>query len=195
VIGQKTFVLGITALALGALGPVGCKARDSAADPSRPAVVKAPPVILPSDTAKPDTMASHMERMARLSRELAEPYALIAFGAVNGDRRLLSTIYAPDAVFVLGDSAHRGLASVVDAVIAVGRQTGLADWTRQSRVLTGHSDSTYVDSGFYVMRARRQGGPSRESRGTYVATWRHLGGPTPWVLLRDELKPGGKAKR
>lgn len=189
---------GLVALAAGTLAVAGCKARDSdsaAADPSRPAVVKAPPVVLPSDTAKPDTMPDHIQRMADLSRQLAEPYALIAFGAVNADRRLLTSFYGPEAVFALGDSTYKGMTAVVDALIDMGRRTGLADWSRQSWILTGHPDSIYVDSGAYVMQARRPGGTARESRGTYVATWRHLGGPTPWVLLRDELKPGGRLRR
>ena len=182
----------VGAIALvGVLSTLGCKSRDSAAaDPARPAVVKAPPIILPSDTAKPDTMMNHIQRMADLSRQLAEPYALIAFGAVNADRRLLASFYAPEAVFSLGDSTYRGMTAVVNAVVDMGRRTGLADWNRQSWRLTGHPDSIYVDSGTYVMQARRSGGPARASHGIYVATWRHLGGPTPWVLLRDELKPG-----
>ncbi len=193
---RMAVVRGLVVVALGTLGAGSCTARDSsAADPSRPAVVKAPPLILPSDTAKPDTMADHIQRMAELARQLAEPYALIAFGAVNADRRLLTSFYGPDAVFTLDDSTYRGLTAVVNAIVDMGQRTGLAEWNRQSWRLTGHQDSIYVDSGYYTMQARRPGGRTRESRGTYVATWRHIGGPTPWVLLRDELKPGGKFRQ
>lgn len=186
---RVTISRGLVALALGTLASAGCKARDSAADPSRPAVVKAPPLVLPSDTMKPDTTTSHRDRMQALSRELVQPYALMAAAAVWGDRRMLGSFYAPDGVLKFDDSTFTGRDRVVEALVSRGRLAGLAEWNRQSRVLTGHPDSVYVDSGSYVMVAKRPGAKDRTERGLYVATWRHQGGDNPWILLRDEIKP------
>ncbi len=185
----------------GAAGGCGTRSTDRTdepsrpPDPARPAVVKAPRVVLPSDTAKPDTMADHRQRMSELSRQLLEPYAAITAGIVYRDRRLLTGIYAPLAELTLGDSTYKGISGVADGLVGMGQRSGLTDWQRQSRVLSSHADSIYVDSGYYVMRSARAGGATHEEKGTYVSTWRHLGGPTPWVLLRDEITPGPARKR
>lgn len=179
------------------VGAIGCgKPRDAVRDdPNRPAVVQAPPVVLPSDTAKPDTMMNHRERMSQLSRELLEPYATISAGIVFRDRRLLTGVYAPLAELTLDDSLYKGTTNIADALIAMGQRSGLTDWQRHSRVLSSHVDSIYVDSGYYAMRAARPGGVKREETGSYVSTWRHLGGPTPWVLLKDQIKAAAPAKK
>lgn len=166
-------------------------ARDAGrkTDPNLPAVVQGPKLILASDTAHPDTLRDHRSRMSALSNELGEPYSLIAAAINFGDPRLLATIYSPDAVFAFGDSTYAGVLNVSRALVDMGRRSGLTDFVRMSRSLTGHPDSIYVDSGEYVMHAKRPGGVMRTERGTYAATWRHLGPPSGWVLRRDVLKP------
>ena len=181
--------LGTVAL-LGAVAISACAGKDAASsDPSRPAVVKAPQVILPSDTAKPDTMPEHRARSTALSSELSVQYATLSASMIMGDRRTLTSFYSPQAQLRFHDSTSSGVTAVANRLIDVARRSGLTTWVRQSRVLTGHPDSIYVDSGIYVMQAKRPGGPGRVDRGTYVSEWRHLGGPVPWVLRRDEISP------
>jgi hypothetical protein len=168
---------------------------DAPASADRPAVVQAPPVILPSDTAKPDTTAQHLEKMASLMRELSQPYALISAGIIFGDRRMVTSFYAPQAEVTIADSTYKGVTDVANALVAFGRRSGMTEWNRAPWRLTGKPDSIYIDSGYYVMTAQRPGGPKHQERGTYVATWRHIGGPDPWVLLKDHIVPGtGKAR-
>ncbi len=189
---------------VGSIGMIACAGFIAAcaggespdtSDPNRPAVVKGPPVILPSDTAKPDTMPAYRERMQSLSGELASQYALVGAGMGFRDPALLRAVYAPDAVVVMGDSTFSGIERIAAGLIEMGRRSGMSELNRSTRSFNGKGDSIYVDSGFYIMRAERPGGTAREERGSYVSTWRHLGGPQPWVLRRDELRPSSPATR
>lgn len=189
-------------MALGLAGLVGaCTVRDTAReaerkkDPNMPAVVQGPKIVLPSDTAHPDTMQDHKDRMAVLARQVQEPYALIGAAIGFSDTRLFGSIFAPDAVFIFGDSTYTGVEHITKALIDMGRRSGLTEVNRVSRAFNGEGDSIYVDSGDYLMRAQRPGGAKREEGGTYVSTWRHLGPPAGWVLRRDEIRPFPPAKK
>lgn len=175
---------------------VACSPGTDAAktDPNRPAVVQAPPVVLPSDTAKPDTMPAYRERMEAAQRELATDYAMISATAILQDARTLAGEYAPDAVLKLGGSTYTGQAQVVNALIEFMRRSSVKDLQRRSYSLNA-VDSVYTDSGVYAMLSQRTGGAPVEERGTYVSVWRLRSGTPRWELRRDEIMPAAPAKK
>ncbi|HVZ49639.1 MAG TPA: hypothetical protein VG916_12720 [Gemmatimonadaceae bacterium] len=192
----RAVVIGIGVVMAGAVACGGGAREDTRpADPARPAIVKAPPVVLPSDTAKPDTMEAHRLRMGALTPQILNTYTIVTGGMAFRNPRLLASVYAPNAELVLGDSTYRGSKAIADGLIAMGRRISVSDWGRQSRVLSSLPDSIYVDSGTYVLRGAGPGNSPREEFGNYVARWRHVGGPAPWVLLRDEIKPFPPSKK
>lgn len=163
-------------------------------DPNLPAVVQAPPIILPSDTARPDTMPEYRERMEAAQRELIPQYAVIGAAGVFGDRRMLASIYAPSATLRLGDSTYSGGTPVVTALADFFRRSAITDMVRQSES-TNAVDSVYTDSGSYLMVSKRPGTAESHERGRYVAKWRLLPRDPRWSLLSDELTPDPPAKR
>lgn len=161
----------------------------SQADPNRPAVVKAPALILPSDTMKPDTMTPHRERMELVSRELLGQYGLVAFSLVNADRRLLASIYDTSIVLAIGDSTWRGRLPVISALTQLARSISMKEFSRASHHVESIGD-TYLDSGSYVIVAQRAGAKVAQQSGTYVSRWRlQPNADVRWVLLEDRLSP------
>jgi hypothetical protein len=185
--------IGFVALSVAGMG-CGGKADSAQGDPNRPAVVKGPPIILPADTAKPDTMPAHQRKANSMRGALVDPYAVIAAGVGFGDPKLLGSVFAPDAVVKYGDSTYTGANNVVNSLLRMNQRQGLKDLTHASHTLNWR-DSTYTDSGYYTMKYGRDGAPLREERGTYVAVWEHVGsGTSPWLLHRDVLTPSNPSK-
>jgi hypothetical protein len=168
-------------------------AKDSAelakSDPNRPAVIQAPPIILPSDTAKPDTMPAYRAKMEAASSELLAEYSVMAAASVIGDRRTLGSALAPDAVVRLADTTFTGRDAIISGLMDFALRSSLRETLRQSRALNAIG-TTYTDSGTYIMISRRGIAKPVEQRGTYVATWKLLEGSNiKWQLVRDELTP------
>lgn len=163
-------------------------------DPNRPAVVQAPPIILPHDTATPDTMPAYRDRMAAALAELMPEYSFLAAMAVFGDRMAVAAMHAPDAVVQLGDSTFHGPVAVADARIAYFRRSSVKEMVRQSVALNA-IDSTYRDSGVYLMVSHRPGASPVEQRGTYVTTWIRRPSDPKWVVRRDHLMPDVPKRR
>lgn len=186
----------VVALVVVALAVAACTGSADAekADPNRPAVVQVPPPILPSDTAQPDTMPEHLQRMADAKAELSPLYSMMAAMAIMGDRRTLSTDLAPDVVIRLGDSTYTGRVAATNALVAFMRRASISDMGRSSRVLSAVG-SVYTDSGEYGMLSRREGGTPVEQRGNYVSVWTRYAMPQRWELQRDELIPFRKASK
>jgi hypothetical protein len=175
---------------------VACSTRDSAShasadDPNRPAVIRLPPPILPSDTAKPDTTEQTQARIAFARNVLIQGYAVISASLAFRDPALLREVYSPDAVLQTPDSTYRGLAAVSAGLAALARGASITELRRSpDRILMG-PDSTVLDSGTYVIVSKREGGPEREQRGRYGATWRMLAPPMAWALKSDRLHKAG----
>lgn len=163
-------------------------------DPNLPAVVHGPPIILPSDTARPDTMPEYRERMEAAQRELIPQYSVLGAAAVFGDRRMLASIYSPGATLRLSDSTYTGGTSVVTALADFFRRSAITDMVRQSNA-TNAVDSIYTDSGSYLLVSKRAGAAESLERGQYVAKWRLLPRDPRWLLLSDELTPDSPTKR
>lgn len=172
-----------------ACGGVAEKSKD---DPNRPAIVEAPPIVLPSDTAKVDTMPAFRERVAQLTTELAREYAILGTAMVLDDRRMIAAPYADDAILTIGDSSYTGKTAIAFALSALARRNSLKDMTRTTRAIAT-LDSTVVDSGSYIMSGQRTGGALEQSTGSYIAVWLHHS-DNRWVLRRDSITPATKSK-
>jgi hypothetical protein len=174
------------------LGLVACGNKPGSAkmsDPNAPAVVRLPPPVLPSDTAKPDTMAEHTQKIALVRSHLMSDYATLGASIAFGDRRVIASFYAPEAVLVTPDGTRIGVPDIATTLASLGRSRSIQRFDRTPidiRVI----DSTVVDSGRYVSVSKRAGADSVFERGSYVSTWRIHQAPLNWVLKRDELRPG-----
>lgn len=165
-----------------------------ASDPNTPAVVKLPPLILPSDTATPDTMDSHREKMNAVRSVLVRGYAVLGAATVFGDRRMLATQFAPDAVLVTSDSSYKGSIAIADALAALGTSKSLREFNHSSRGFR-IADSIVVDSGTYTLISKRTGADSLVERGVYVTSWRMHAPPLSWMIKKEELRPAVRRRK
>ena len=185
-----------TLAALGAGLVLACTSTEDArkVDPNLPAVVQAPPLVLPGDTMRTDTVPAYRERMAVAIGEIYREYGVLQAAAVLGDRRMLAAIYSTDATLRIGDSTYTGSVSLVNAMAGFFSRASVTDMTRQSRAINA-VDSVYTDSGSYVMVSKRAGGRETSEQGTYVSKWRLRPTSPRWVLQHDELTPAAAKKR
>lgn len=167
-------------------------ARANAADPNTPAVVKAPPVVLPSDTASkvvPPVISTDDARF-----KVSQNYALLGAGFTFIDPRLITAAYAPDAVLTTPNGTFTGPDAILNEYKSFGMDGSLKEFSRQSAVLKV-IDSTVVDSGrFTVVRARSKTDSTVE-HGSYSSVWRIQAPPAQWVMTRDHLYQLPKQKR
>ena len=158
-------------------------------DPNAPAVVDLgrpkPPAAEP---APPRPIVDETQLVAKL----AGGYSLLAAAMVNGDARMVGTLYAPDAELSMPDGDWSGVANISSNLAALGRQKSLADFQRRSRrhLLV---DSTVVDSGAFLITVKRAGSDSVYERGNYATRWR-IKADGNWVMEQDVLKRAGKRK-
>ena len=161
-----------------------------------PAVVKLPPPLLPSDTARPDTIEAHNQKMREAGATLERNYAVLGAAMVFGDRRMVASMYAPSATLETPDSTYRGSTAIAYALTALGPPKSLRAFNRRSLALRV-VDSTVIDSGMYAAVSVRQGADSTVERGSYMAQWRIHPAPMEWMLSSDRLfraakKPKGR---
>lgn len=172
----------------------GAKPADTARADA-PAVVKLPPPVLASDTLKPDTMESHVQRMSMVRGTLAGNYAVLGAAITFGDRRMIASFYTPDAMLSTPDSTYRGVAPIANALAALGPPKSMRAFNRMSVVLRV-VDSTVIDSGTYSIVSARQGIDSIVEHGTYMSRWRINPAPMSWTLTSDRLlRERGKASK
>lgn len=162
------------------------KPANATAAADAPAVVKLPPPILPSDTAKPDTMPAHVEKLNRVRSSTTEGYAVLGAAIVFGDRRMIASLYSPEATLTTPDSTYRGLVAIANALAALGPPKSLRSFDRRSLVTT-IVDSMVVDSGAYVAVSGRKGADSTIERGSFLTRWRMHPPPMHWVMTSDRL--------
>jgi hypothetical protein len=167
---------------------------EKASDPNMPAVVKLPLPIQPSDTAKPDTMESHRAKVGAALSVLAREYAVLGTATVIGDRRMIASHYAPDAVLVTSDSSYKGSVAIANALATLGTSKSLKEFNHSSRDLQ-IADSTVIDSGTYTLISKRPGADSLLERGVYLASWRMHAPPLTWVIRKEELRPSAKRRK
>lgn len=167
--------------------------RASAADPNTPAVVRVPPPVLPSDTArKPKettTVVSWDEARATVSRN----YAILGAALTFADPKLLVSSYAPTAVLTTPNGTFTGHEAIVKEYRGFGMDGSVKAFNRQSQVLKV-VDSTVADSGIYTFVRTRKGADSTVTRGTYATVWQIVPPPKDWVITKDRLYPATKKK-
>ncbi|MFI5244186.1 MAG: nuclear transport factor 2 family protein [Gemmatimonadales bacterium] len=166
-------------------------ARANAADPNTPAVVKAPPPVLPGDTIRkqPEPVVSTEEARNIVSRN----YALLGAAFAFVDPKLVNAAYAPTAELTTPNGTFTGQAAILKEYQSFGMDGSVKEFTRQSAVLQ-IVDSTVVDSGAYTVVRKREGADSTVVRGAYASVWRIHPPPMEWVMTKDHLYPATKKK-
>jgi hypothetical protein len=129
---------------------------------------------------------------SQLVMKLAQNYSLLAAAMVNGDARMVGTLYAPDAEMSMSDGSWNGAANIATNLASLGRQKSLADFQRRTRrhLLI---DSTVVDSGAYQITIKRTGADSVYESGSYATRWR-IKSDGNWLMEQDVLKLARKKK-
>jgi hypothetical protein len=177
------------------LAACGGEKSGTAKNPDKPAVVVAPPIVLPSDTARPDTTAETQQKLDKAGRELNAEYALLGAAAVFGDLPTVATFYANDATLWLGDSTYVGKTRISTALATFMKRASVKEIVRRSVKMTV-SDSVYADSGIYGMLSQRPGGNRVDERGTFVTEWVFGGSPKRWTIRKDDIrKPAPQKSR
>jgi hypothetical protein len=166
-------------------------ARGNAADPNTPAVVKAPPPILASDTAKKEIPSVVTEDAARMM--LSRLNALAGAGLAFSDPRLILGAYAPTAELTTPNGKFTGRQAIVKEYQSFGMDGSVKDFRRQSARLK-IVDSTVVDSGTYTVTRKRDGAEATTEMGAYASVWRIHPPPIDWVMTQDHLYPASKKK-
>lgn len=192
---QKLARLNASALVLVIIAAFGCSpnAKD-ADDPNRPAVVKGPPVVLVSDTARPDTTEATRARLELARSQLQREYALLIAAAGFGDRRTVADIYEPDIVLHMPDSVYSGQVAAAAAIVSLVRRNSITQLRRESEVIRFLPDDVVSDSGTYVMVGRRGSSDEIVERGVYSARWRRHDNGARWTMVSDRFVPAGSSK-
>ena len=185
----RGMALPILCLALTACGKASSRAV--AADPNTPAVVKVPPVILQSDTARPETVPVVSMQDARLT--LSRDYALLGAGLAFVDPRLIQGAYSPTAEFTTPNGKFTGNAEILKEYQSFGMDGSVKDFQRVSAAMKV-VDSTVVDSGTYTVLRKRTPGDSTVEHGVHASIWRIHPAPMAWVMTRDRLYPAARKK-
>ena len=157
-------------------------------DPNKPAVVKVPPIVLASDTAKPDTMQHHRMKMDAIRLKLAENYAIMDAAITHHDARMVASMYAPDAQLTTSDSIFEGARPIAIGLSHLSVARSVRSFGRRSLGFAT-ADSIVTDSGSYVILSQRAGADSLIERGKYVTSWRMHDAPLAWTIHRDHLAP------
>lgn len=178
------------------IGIAACGKPDASAnasDPNTPAVVKVPPIVFPSDTARKqvrvDSAATWEEARATVSRD----YAALGAAFTYADPKLLLSSYSPTAVLTTPNGTFTGHEAILKEYRGFGMDGSVRAFNRQSQVLKV-VDSTVADSGIYTFVRKRKGADSTVTRGTYATVWQIVPPPKDWVITKDRLYPATKKK-
>jgi hypothetical protein len=156
--------------------------KHDANDPNTPAVVKAPQVVLESDTAKKvvEPVVSKDAAVNILSRN----YALAGAAFSMLDPKLITAEYDPAAEVTTPNGTFTGMAAILKEFKSFGMDGTVQQFVRQSLVLKV-VDSTVVDSGFYQVTRKTARADTTVERGAYAAEWRIHS--VDWLMTKDHL--------
>jgi len=186
----RGMALPILCLAITACGKPDARAK--AADPNTPAVVRVPPPILASDTARKEAEPVVSTDAARSM--LSRNYALLGAGLSLIDPKLLAAAYAPAAELTTPNGKFTGQAAILKEYQSFGMDGSVKEFSRQSAKLK-IVDSTVADSGTYTVVRKRDRADSTVEHGAYASVWRIHPPPMEWVMTQDHLHPVTKKKR
>jgi len=187
----------VALLGISACGsPAAQKAKDPKAPALEPAVVNVPlnvptPVL---DTA-PRAPNIIPEDQAARSNAVLQGYSLATATMVNQDARMLSQLYAPDAVLHVPDSTVTGMPAVVRSWLGFAHNRSLADFQRITHGQRIIDDSTLADSGVYQMIFKRTAKDSVIEQGEYKTKWRARKDIANWIILSDSISRGRPPKK
>jgi hypothetical protein len=187
---RRGVALPILCLAFAACSKQDVRAK-AATDPNAPAVVKLPPPILPSDTAKKPVIPVVTAQDAAMA--LSQRYALLGAGFAFADPQLVREAYAPAAQLTTPNGTFTGQTSIVKELSSLGTSGSVKDFQRTSRVMKV-VDSTVVDSGTFTIVRRRPGADSVVEHGFYSSEWRIHPPPALWTMTRDHLYETARKK-
>ena len=165
--------------------------RANTADPNAPAVVKAPPPLLPADTAKKEVPSVVSMDQARFT--LSRNYALLGASFSFLDPKLQVAAYSPTAELTTPNGTFIGTTAILKEYRSFGMDGSVKSFERRS-ALTKIVDSTVVDSGTYTVVRARTRTDSTVEHGAYASVWRIHPQPMDWVMSRDHLYPVTKTK-
>jgi hypothetical protein len=197
---KLSHVLLLTAALLAACNS---KPRTEPKDPNAPAVEPAV-VNMPSEAQRTAGIVPAAPKATLIPADpsqrnmvVSQGYGLAGAMMINQDTRMLSGLYASDALLALPDTTVQGTVPIVQRLTALAKSKSLADFQRSSQGSRIVDDSTLADSGTYVMILKRTPRDSVFERGHYATTWRaRAGGTDKWVMTSDriapDVKPAGK---
>lgn len=161
-------------------------ARPNAADPNTPAVVTAPPPVLPGDTVRKVVPPVTSLQIAAMT--LARAYALLGGAFAFVDPKLIVASYEPTAELTTPNGTFTGHAAIVKEFQSFGMDGSVREFSRRS-LARKIVDSTVVDSGIYTVVRARSRAASTTEHGAYASVWRVHAPPADWVMTRDHLYP------
>jgi hypothetical protein len=179
----------IAVLIVASAGCAGNGEPGATSDQSKPAVVQTPAVILPSDTAKPDTSAALGQRTSQASHLMAIGYGFVSTGMVFMDAKVAGSVFEPTATFITPELRATGSEPIGRALAGLGRRMGVKEMKRGTLGMRFLPDSVVADSGIYTIVAQREGQAATRQSGAYATMWRMKPLGTDWLIMQDRLYP------
>ncbi len=187
----------VAAIGIAACGSPPPAQQDPNAPALEPAVISVPSTVRLSVSAPAETRKSTIipSDPAQRMIPVSQGYSLAAATMVFQDAKMLGQLYHVGAVLRTPDSTVSGSTAVVRQLLTLARTKSLAEFERTSQGIRIIDDSTFVDSGTYVMVLTRSPKDSVRERGKYAAMWRARTDITKWVILEDHIQPGKSARK
>jgi hypothetical protein len=158
-------------------------------DASKPAVVQTPAVVLPSDTAAPDTSEALQQRTNMAGHLMSTGYQSISAGMSFADAKLAASTFDGAATLEAPGLKSVGAPQIGAALAGMGRTKGVKELRRGSFKINFLPDSIVADSGLYTIVSQREGQPATRETGAYATRWRIMPSGSAWLILSDRLYP------
>ena len=172
-----------------AIAACGSDARPGAADPNAPAVVKAPPPVLPGDTVRKQAKPATTDDNVRIT--LVRNYAVLGAAFAMRDPKPITWTYAPAAELITPNGTFKGQNAILKEFGSFGMDGSVKEFSRKSLV-TKVVDNTVVDSGTFTVVRKARSGSSTTEHGAYASAWLIRPAPSDWIMTRDHLYPTNK---
>lgn len=131
----------------------------------------------------------------RRGMAISQGYALVTAMMANEDVRMLSQLYATNAVLTMPESTVIGSLAVARHLVALAKTKSLTEFERESQGVQILDDSTLIDSGTYRIKLQRSPKDSALENGRYSAKWRARRNIDDWIILEDRIVPARTTKK